>query len=104
MIVGRDANGIVLVRQVDHQAQCAAMAEAWGNAEFGRPEPYGPVIQAAAWHDEGWRGWELAPAVAGGQPVNFTGMDRRTHATTRHERHCRRCTLTRGALLQQPPP
>ena len=79
MIVGRDADGMVLVRQVDHQAQCAAMAEAWGNDAFHRPEPYGPVIEAAAWHDEGWRGWELAPAVAGGQPVNFTGMDRRTH-------------------------
>ncbi len=79
MIVGRDADGMVLVRQVDHQVQCAAMAEAWGNDAFHRPEPYGPVIEAAAWHDEGWRGWELAPAVAGGQPVNFTGMDRRTH-------------------------
>ena len=79
MIVGRDAEGIVLVRQIDHQAQCAVMAGAWGNADFHRPEPYGPVIEAAAWHDEGWRGWELVPGVAGGQPVNFTGMDRRTH-------------------------
>lgn len=79
MIVARDSGGIVLVRQVDHQAQCADMARAWGNAAFSRPEPYGPVLAAAAWHDEGWRGWELAPAVAGGQPVNFTGMDRRTH-------------------------
>ena len=79
MIVARDSGGIVLVRQVDHQAQCADMARAWGNAQFSRPQPYGPVIAAAAWHDEGWRGWELAPAVSGGQPVNFTGMDRRTH-------------------------
>lgn len=79
MIVGRDADGIVLVRQIDHQAQCAVMAGAWGNADFHRPEPYGPVIEAAAWHDEGWRGWELVPGVSGGQPVNFTGMDRRTH-------------------------
>ena len=79
MIVAREPGGIVLVRQVDHQGQCAAMARAWGNRQFARPHPFAPVIEAAAWHDEGWRGWELAPAVAGGQPVNFTDMDRPTH-------------------------
>ena len=79
MIVARDAAGLVLVRQVDHQEQCGLMADAWGNADFARPEPFGPVRAAATWHDEGWRAWEDAPRAAAGAPVNFTAMDRPTH-------------------------
>lgn len=79
MIVARRSEGLVLVRQVDHQAQCALMAAAWGNDTFSRPEPYAPLATATALHDEGWRAWELAPPVAGGAPVNFTEIDRETH-------------------------
>jgi hypothetical protein len=56
------------------------MAEAWGNAEFDRPEPYEPLARAAAWHDEGWRAWEEAPEVSGdGAPVDFVDLDRERH-------------------------
>lgn len=79
MIVARDRDGLVLVRQVDHQEQCGLMAGAWGNDEFPRPDPFPPVAEAAALHDEGWRGWEEAPRAAGGAPVNFTDMDRAAH-------------------------
>lgn len=79
MIVARDGDALILVRQVDHQEQCGLMADAWGNAAFARPEPFGPVRAAAAGHDEGWRGWEEAPRAAAGAPVNFTGMDRPEH-------------------------
>ena len=79
MIVSRRRQGLLLVRQVDHQDQCALMADAWGNAGFARPEPFAPIAMAAARHDEGWRGWEGAPRVAGGAPVNFTQIDRATH-------------------------
>lgn len=79
MIVSRRADGLVLVRQVDHQDQCALMARAWGNDIFSRPEPYAPLETAAALHDEGWRTWEQAPRVAEGAPVNFTAIDRETH-------------------------
>ena len=51
----------MVVRQVDHQEQCRQMAERWGNDEFARPRPYPPLVEAAAWHDEGWRPWEEAP-------------------------------------------
>ncbi len=80
MIVSRGPEGLVLVRQVDHQEQCGLMADAWGNAEFGRPQPYAPVVLAARVHDEGWREWETEPGVgADGLPVNFSDMDRPAH-------------------------
>jgi hypothetical protein len=80
VIVSRRGEGLTLVRQVDHQKQCGRMAELWGNEEFGRPEPYEPIVEAARVHDEGWREWERAPRVDGrGAPVDFTEIDRPTH-------------------------
>lgn len=95
MIVSRRREGIVTVRQVDHQAQCALMAEAWGNGAFARPEPYGPLLEAATWHDEGWRAWEEAPEVdATGAPVDFPDLDRARH--TALYRDSIRVALARG--------
>lgn len=69
-----------MARQVDHQDQCALIAAAWGNDDFRRPEPYGPLVTAAAVHDEGWRLWERAPRVdAAGRPVDFPDLDRAVH-------------------------
>lgn len=80
MIVSRGAEGLVLVRQVDHQEQCGLMARAWGNADFAVPAPYAPVALAARIHDEGWRAWEEAPGVGeDGEPVNFSDIDRPVH-------------------------
>jgi Protein of unknown function (DUF3891) len=80
MIVRRWPEGLVVVRQVDHQEQCRLMAERWGNARFTRPEPFGPLARAAAWHDEGWREWEQAPLIDGqGGPVDFPDLDRDVH-------------------------
>ncbi len=70
----------MVVRQVDHQHQCALMADAWGNKHFARPEPFGPLRDASAWHDEGWRRWEDAPCVDdAGRPVDFPDLDRAVH-------------------------
>ena len=56
------------------------MAERWGNDDFARPRPYPPLVEAAAWHDEGWRPWEEAPEVDDdGAPVNFLDLDRDRH-------------------------
>jgi len=79
VIVSRREGALVMVRQVDHQDQCALMADAWGNDDFTRPAPYTPLRTAAALHDEGWRGWEEAPQVADGAPVDFPHIDRATH-------------------------
>jgi hypothetical protein len=80
MIVSRRPEGLLIVRQVDHQVQCGMMAAAWGGAEFRRPEPYGPVRDAAAWHDEGWRAWETWPSTdERGAPIDFPDLDRAEH-------------------------
>jgi hypothetical protein len=79
VIVSRRAEGLVLVRQVDHQDQCALMAAAWGNDLFARVDPFAPVAIAAVCHDEGWRAWEDSPEVRGGAPVDFTEIDRPAH-------------------------
>ncbi len=69
-----------MVRQVDHQDQCALMADGWGTDGFTRPEPFGPIREAARLHDEGWRSWEERPEVTdSGRPVDFPQLDRRTH-------------------------
>jgi hypothetical protein len=81
VIVGERSHGLLMVRQVDHQDQCALMAEAWGAPGWARPEPWGPVVAAAAIHDEGWRAWDDAPCVdARGAPIDFPDLDRAVHA------------------------
>lgn len=80
MIVARETGGLRVVLQVDHQVQCRAAADAWGNDRFSRLDPWDPVAEAAAVHDEGWRPWEQAPQVdARGRPVDFPDLDRVTH-------------------------
>lgn len=80
MIVGRDAETYTIVRQVDHQAQCALMARAWGNADFARLADWDAVEAAAACHDEGWRAWDDAPCIDdAGAPVDFPDLDRAVH-------------------------
>ena len=80
MIVTRVGGGLRLVTQVAHQDQCGILAAAWGNDAFARPDPWEPVVEACAWHDEGWRAWEQAPGVLpGGEPRGFTAMDIAEH-------------------------
>lgn len=80
MIVTSVPGGIRVVMQVDHQRQCGALAGAWGNAAFARPEPWDDVVTACAWHDEGWREWERAPQVLpDGAPQGFNVMDVADH-------------------------
>jgi hypothetical protein len=86
VIVSRVAAGLMVVLQIDHQEQCRAAADAWGNETFRRVEPWAPVVVAAAVHDEGWRAWESAPEVdPEGAPVDFLALDRARHvALSRH--------------------
>jgi Protein of unknown function (DUF3891) len=95
MIVSRREEGLLLVLQVDHQEQCAAMAEGWGNDDFAQPEPYGPIMDAARVHDEGWRSWEAAPTVtAAGSPTDFVEIDRPTHVRLYAEGIRQACALS----------
>jgi hypothetical protein len=80
MIVGHRGGQLVIVLQVDHQAQCRLMAEAWGNEVFERLPGWDVLSRAAAVHDEGWRAWEAAPQIdSAGQPEDFVDVDRREH-------------------------
>jgi hypothetical protein len=85
VIVSPRDGHLLMIRQVDHQDQCAAMADAWGNDGFARPEPFAPLRTAAALHDEGWRAWERTPAVRDGAPVDFPHIDRTTHVALYQE-------------------
>ena len=79
MIVSRRPQGLVLVRQVDHQEQCGLMARAWGGGGFALPDHAEALVTAARLHDEGWREWEAAPRAHDGRPVDFTEIDRSEH-------------------------
>lgn len=80
MIVSRRPEGLLIVRQVDHQDQCRLMAEAWGANGFDRLHRWDAIVDAAAHHDEGWRSWESWPKIDDrGRPVNFADLDRAEH-------------------------
>lgn len=55
MIVTREGGALRLVEQVEHGRLAGELASVWGGALVDRPEPHGPVVLAAARHDEGWR-------------------------------------------------
>jgi len=76
MIVARVGGRLRLVTQVAHQQQCGLLVAAWGNDDFARPEPWDPVVEATACHDEGWREWDMHPQVLpGGEPQGFAAME-----------------------------
>lgn len=80
MIVSPRGDRLLMVRQVDHQAQCGLMARQFGNGEFSRIEHWDSVVTAADLHDEGWRERDDAPCVDGeGAPVDFPDIDRSEH-------------------------
>jgi hypothetical protein len=82
MIVSATTDGhLLLVRQTDHQVLSGLLAEAWGNEEFVRPEPFAPLLRAAYEHDNGWRAWEQAPKVdpATRRPYQFTDVPLEEH-------------------------
>lgn len=80
MIVSRRPEGLLVVRQVDHQDQCRLMARAWGAGGFEPLDRWDAVEQAAAWHDEGWRSWERWPEIDDrGRPTDFADLDRAAH-------------------------
>lgn len=80
VIVSREADGLSVVLQVDHQTQCAAAAAQWGNGAFARIDHWDAVATAVAIHDAGWGSWEAAPRIGtDGRPVDFPDLDRAEH-------------------------
>lgn len=76
MIMRRDGDRLVCVRQTDHQAQCLLMARAWGG-EAIRIEHWASVELAAACHDDGWADVDADPAAH--PTVDFTRIATEDH-------------------------
>lgn len=73
MIIREREHGLTLIRQTEHARLCGVMAEHWGASGFAEPEPYEPLVRAAAEHDNGWREWEDAPRINpdSGRPYTY---------------------------------
>src|SRR2546422_5552576 len=82
MLIQREDGMLVVVRQTDHMAQVARIAEGWGNADFPAPEHREETVRAAALHDNGWRDWEEHPTLVPetGRPRNLGGLETAVHA------------------------
>ncbi|QPV63733.1 DUF3891 family protein [Halosimplex litoreum] len=74
MIVAETAEGYQFVTQPDHAALAGQFADAWGNDDFDRPEPFDSLVLAAYAHDTGWRTYDRRPHLADGDPVDFREM------------------------------
>ncbi|WP_135364226.1 DUF3891 family protein [Halosimplex halophilum] len=74
MIVAETAEGYQFVTQPDHAALAGQFADAWGNDDFDRPDPFGSLALAAYAHDTGWRTYDRRPHLADGEPVDFREM------------------------------
>lgn len=82
MLIQRRGDELLVVRQTDHMAQVARMAEQWGNDDFPPPEHREETVRAAGLHDNGWRDWEDHPTVVPdtGRPRNLSEIEPEVHA------------------------
>lgn len=82
MLIQRDRDTLIVVRQTDHMAQVARIAERWGNERFPAPAHREETIRAAGLHDNGWRDWEDRPTLLPetGRPRNLGELERPVHA------------------------
>ena len=81
MIVRRDGEKWVVIRQMDHATHCGKLARAWREGPFGGPASVSPALErAAGFHDLGWTAIDQHVEVnADGTPLNFTQIDERRH-------------------------
>ncbi len=63
MLIQSEGDRLLIVRQTDHMAQVARIAEQWGNSSFPAPEHREETVRAAGLHDNGWRDWEEHPTL-----------------------------------------
>lgn len=66
-------DGWVLVTHPDHARLAGVFAEHWGNVDFGRPAPAGPVLEAVRAHDDAWADRDATPYLTHeGRPSAFS--------------------------------
>ena len=82
MLIRKDGDALVIVRQTDHMAQVARIAERWCNERFPAPEHHEETIRAAGLHHHGGRRWAPQPmrAPATGRPRNLGEIEPAVHA------------------------
>jgi hypothetical protein len=72
MIIHRNGGAVWAIRQPDHGRQSAAIAAHLDPRWLGDPADRAHLLAAIAHHDDGWRRWEAAPAIApDGLPLGF---------------------------------
>jgi len=77
MIVRREGEGLVLVRQADHALLSGWLAADWGAPPWQAPEPRTPTVLGARLHDLSWTPFdEELPCRPDGQPFAFFEVDR----------------------------
>jgi hypothetical protein len=77
MIVRRDGEDLVLVRQADHALCSGWLAAAWGTPPWQPPEPRDSTILGARLHDLAWTPFdEQLRLRPDGQPYAFFEVDR----------------------------
>lgn len=82
MVLRRDGDAVIAIGQPAHAWVSGQMARAWGNADFGVPDPWEEVCLAAEQHDAGMADWDAAPAFNAetGLPQSFMEMPLDVHA------------------------
>jgi len=66
-------SGWWLITHPDHAHLAGDFAEAWGNAEFRKPEPRARVLKGISCHDDGWAARDLHPTITRqGRPSAFS--------------------------------
>jgi Protein of unknown function (DUF3891) len=74
MVCPYNESDLLLILQTDHSRIAGLLAAHWGNAEFGRLNPYASMVLAAQEHDSGWWDWEIKPSVnEQGFPSDYIG-------------------------------
>jgi hypothetical protein len=81
VLLREDEEGVLAIGQPSHAWVSGQLARAWGNAQFGRVEPYEEVCLAAEQHDIGMASWDLKPSrnPATGLPRSFMEMPVAVH-------------------------
>lgn len=73
MIRNETTDHWILITHPDHARIAGQFADAWGNADFARPEPYLPLRYAIYHHDDGWLTRDTTPSLTKqGRPEGFT--------------------------------
>lgn len=82
MLFREEDDHLLAFTQPAHAWLSGQMAQAWGNAQFRRPEPHAEVCLAAALHDIAWLPWEQAPSwnADSGLPHDFRELPFAQHA------------------------